>query len=100
FSPMRFNRASNAVIRGVGERQLVIGLRRDEDVLVSRPVALNAADVFNHPLIHRPEGVVREGIHLRSLESLLRRPTVPTLPNARRALPDGKAPRRERVVMD
>ena len=86
--------------RRVGEGQLVIGLRRDEDVLVSRPVAANAADVLHHPLIDRAEGIVREGIHAGVLKALLRRPAVPTLPNAGRALLDGKAPRRERVVMD
>ena len=79
--------------------QPLVDHRSDDDVLVGRAIAPDAADVLDHPLIDGAEGVMGERVHARVLEALLGRPAVPALPDAGRPLLDREAPGGERVVV-
>ena len=60
---------------------------------------LNAGELLEHPTGHRAERVVSERIHPWVLETFIRRPTIPSLPNARRTVCNRESPGRKRFVM-
>ena len=66
----------------------------------SDTIRVNSAYRLKHPFADGAECVMRERIHIIILEAVLRRPTVPSLPDACCAMLYRESPRRECIVME
>src|SRR5271157_1900369 len=98
FDPGGSDLAADALVPRFGMGEAAAGVGLDEDLLVRRTVALDAADILDHPLIRGAEGIVGERVHTRVLEALFGGPAVPPLPDAGGSVLDREAPGGKGVV--
>ena len=98
--PMGLDQATDAVVGHSGPCEFPVWVGLNDEVFIGRAVVPDPADIFHHPLVHGPEGVMGEGIHPGILEPFFRSPAVPTFPDGRGTMFDGEAPGRIGVVVD